>query len=166
MLILFINSLIHLSVSAHILRNLHLTGQFYQVFAHFAELGESSKLYLLKSKTLGRLLDVMLNGDALKAPIPSIYRNETLSQIPLFFLEKEFYIKSNKKNDIQLSLIERRQAQNQATPFLVFLSYTVAILARSCRFVKLQGKNPHAIDELNFKLDNEEIVMLINNEHD
>ena len=98
-LVMFINSLIHLSVSSHVCRNLLLSAQFFQVFAHFAELGETANLYLLKSKTLGRLLDLMLNGDGSKAPTPSIFRNETLSQIPLFLLEKEFYMQSNKKND-------------------------------------------------------------------
>jgi hypothetical protein len=38
------------------------------VFAHFAELGEEARLYLLKNNTVGRLLDLFFNGDNSKQP--------------------------------------------------------------------------------------------------
>ena len=63
-------------------------------------------------------------------------------------------------------MIERKQVIQSATPCLVFLSYTIAVLARSCRFVKSQTPNPYALDELNIKPDNEEVRMLINTDHD
>jgi hypothetical protein len=31
------------------------------IFSHFAELGDASRLYLLKNKTVGRLLDIFFN---------------------------------------------------------------------------------------------------------
>lgn len=36
------------------------------VFSHFSELGEYSRLYLLKTKSVGRLLDLFFNLDGNK----------------------------------------------------------------------------------------------------
>jgi hypothetical protein len=58
-----INAFIHLNVSAHYFKNQALCGQFYQVFAHFAELGEQARSYLLKCKTVGRMIDLFFYPD-------------------------------------------------------------------------------------------------------
>jgi hypothetical protein len=55
---------------------------------------------------------------------------------------------------------------NTATNSNMFLLYTVSILARSCVFVKIQTKNPYALDELNFVLEQDEIQMIINHPHE
>jgi len=61
--VVFINSFIHFSTSNHASKHHYMTGQFYMVFGHFAALGKVARLYLLKNKTLGRLLDIFLHGD-------------------------------------------------------------------------------------------------------
>lgn len=61
-LIAFINSLLHMSTSTeHCLRHFKLTGQFWSILSHLSELGETARLYLLKTHTLGRLIDILLN---------------------------------------------------------------------------------------------------------
>jgi hypothetical protein len=61
-LIVFINSFLHISTSMdHCLRHFKLTGQFWSVFSNLSELGETARLYLLKTHTLGRLIDILLN---------------------------------------------------------------------------------------------------------
>jgi hypothetical protein len=76
-----------------------LTAQFYQVFSYFADLGEQARFYLLKCKTVGRMLDLFFNpdpqGNKLAPQISDRFRNSILEIIPLFILEKEFYMKSN-----------------------------------------------------------------------
>jgi hypothetical protein len=60
--VVMLNSFIHLSVSHHCFTNHKLCGQFYQVFAHAAEVGEMIRLFLLKNRTVGRMLDLFYNG--------------------------------------------------------------------------------------------------------
>jgi hypothetical protein len=62
-LIMFFNSFIHLNISPHYFRNSLLCGQFYQVFSRFAELGEQARLYMLRNRSVGRLLDLFMNGE-------------------------------------------------------------------------------------------------------
>jgi hypothetical protein len=38
-----------------------MTGLFWAIFSHFSMLGDQARLYLLQTKTLGRLLDIFLN---------------------------------------------------------------------------------------------------------
>lgn len=38
-----------------------MAGQFWAVFANFSMLGDQARLYLLQTKNLGRLTDVLLN---------------------------------------------------------------------------------------------------------
>jgi hypothetical protein len=79
--------------------------------AHFSELGENARLYLLKSKSIGRFLDIFLNDFSNKQTqqISEKFRNETLAIIPLFQIEKELYLESNlEKNDVAVSMIERK----------------------------------------------------------
>lgn len=55
--VVMLNSFIHLSVSPHCFANMRLSGQFFQVFAHCAEVGELTRLYLLKTRCIGRMLE-------------------------------------------------------------------------------------------------------------
>lgn len=65
------------------------------------------------------------------------YRNETLKAIPLFKIDKEFYLESNlEKTEIFMTIIERKNILKDATPFTIFLAHTLSMLTRSCRFVK------------------------------
>ena len=72
---------------------------------------------------------------------------------------------SLKKNEAKISGAERKIAINEATSPYMFLLYTVSKLSRSCRFVKDSGPNYLANDSLNFQLDEEEIMMIINHEN-
>jgi hypothetical protein len=38
-----------------------MTGQFWALFSNFSLLGDKARLYLLKSQTLGRFIDYLLN---------------------------------------------------------------------------------------------------------
>lgn len=60
-LIVFINSAIHMSTSHYLLTKNKLCAAFWRVFDNFARLGTEARLYLLKTKTLGRFLDLFLN---------------------------------------------------------------------------------------------------------
>ena len=60
-LIILINSFIHMSTSIHLLKNFKMTDQFWQLFSNFSLLGDRARLYLLKTKTLGRFIDYLLN---------------------------------------------------------------------------------------------------------
>ena len=64
------------------------------VFSLFAELGDAARLYLLKNKMIGRLLDIFYHPPDVQAT-PSIhnkFRNTSLSKLPLFVIDKEMYI--------------------------------------------------------------------------
>ena len=65
-IVVMMNSFIHLASSSLCQKSVLICGQFYMVFSHFAELGTSARHYLLKTKCLGRLLDVFFNGDPLR----------------------------------------------------------------------------------------------------
>jgi hypothetical protein len=57
------------------------------VFAHFSELGQQSRLYLLKNKTVGRLLDMFFYdhlGNKASPQTSDRLRNTSLESIPLF----------------------------------------------------------------------------------
>lgn len=46
-LLVLINSFTHMSTSLCCLKNFKMTGQFWSVFSHFSELGDTARLYLL-----------------------------------------------------------------------------------------------------------------------
>jgi hypothetical protein len=50
-----------MSTSYQLLKNFRMTGIFWQFFSNFSLLGDVSRLYLLKTKTLGRFIDYLLN---------------------------------------------------------------------------------------------------------
>jgi hypothetical protein len=90
------------------------------VFAHFAETGDACRLYLLKIRTIGRMLDVFLYGypgNKEKPHITDKLRNKILEKIPLFQLEKDLYMHSNlEKQEFKMSNLERKQILVDATP--------------------------------------------------
>jgi hypothetical protein len=171
-LVMFINAFIHLGMSPHYFKNSILCGQFYQVFAHFAELGERARIYLLKVKCMGRFLDIFMHGEIStpknpNASLGELYRNQCLGTVPLLQVGKELYLESNlEKNDIFISLNEKKQTQSNATNPHIFLVYTVSILSRSCLFVKSSVANPYAWEGgANFILDREEMGLISNHRH-
>jgi len=64
------------------------------------------------------------------------------------------------KNEVTLTMTEKKQAVMSATPQYLFLVHAISYLSRSCSFVRSSTMNPHAIDSLNFILDPDEIVMI------
>ena len=165
-LILMINSFIHLGVSPHYFNQWRLAAQFYQVFAHFSEIGELARLYLLKCRTMGRFLDMFFSGyggDKSKVEVTENYRCNSLTHIPLFILEKELYMNTNlEKNEFKMSVLEKKALLADSSSPFMFLWYTVAVLSRSCEFTKDTELNQFANDNLRFKLEEDEIGMLIN----
>jgi hypothetical protein len=160
-----INAFIHLGVSPHYFSNWKLAGQFYQVFSHFAEAGEFARLYLLRTHTVGRFLDIFLHayaGDKSNPQITECYRGTSLSYIPLFVLDRELYLSSTGagKSEFKMSLLEKKGILADATAPLMFLLYTVSVLARSCEFTK-DTVSKLANDNLRYKLDPDEIGMIV-----
>lgn len=70
-----------------------------------------------------------------------------MQAIPLFKIHKELYMESNlEKNEVALTLLEKKQAIQSATPHYLFLVHAVSTLSRSCSFVRSSLVNPFAID--------------------
>jgi len=46
----------------HLLSNFEFSSNLHAVIAHFADLGPEARLYLLKTKTLNRLLRILLQN--------------------------------------------------------------------------------------------------------
>ena len=62
MLIVLINSFLHFQVSNEMLQNFAISSIFQSVICHFSELGPVARLYLLKTKTLNRLLRIVVQS--------------------------------------------------------------------------------------------------------
>ena len=69
------------------------------------------------------------------------------------------------KNDVKLSVSERKAALSDSTQPSMFLLYTVSVLSRSCCFVRGSAPNPLANDSLNYVLDDDELAMIINHDN-
>jgi len=133
------------------------------VFSHFAELGDSARLYLLKNRTVGRFLGLFYEGEKVKNTDTASqkFKDKSLAKVPLFIMEKELYMgKNSKKVDVHISDIERKNVIQSATPYSIFLIYTASVLVKSCVFVKTANKSPFANDSLCFVLDQNELTML------
>ena len=50
-----------MSTSYYLLKNFRMTAQFWRLFSNFSLLGDRARLYLLKTQTLGRFMDYLLN---------------------------------------------------------------------------------------------------------
>lgn len=61
-LIILINSFLHYQTSEHLLQNFEFSSNMHAVIAHFASLGPETRLYLLKTRTLSRLLRMLLQN--------------------------------------------------------------------------------------------------------
>lgn len=61
-LIILINSFLHYQTSLHLLQNFEFSSNLHAVIAHFASLGPEARLYLLKTRTLSRLLRLLLQN--------------------------------------------------------------------------------------------------------
>jgi hypothetical protein len=89
-----------MSVSTHLFKSIRVTNIFWNVFANFAQLGDLARLYLLKTRMMGRLIDIHLNTP------PDVYfaqedlvrfqnkfRDSTLrGDVPLIVYTKDLYI--------------------------------------------------------------------------
>ena len=61
-LIVLINAFLHYQTSEHLLLNFEFSSNLHAVIAHFARLGPETRLYLLKTRTLSRLLRLLLQN--------------------------------------------------------------------------------------------------------
>lgn len=66
------------------------------------------------------------------------------------------------KNEFKMSVLEKKALLADSSSPFMFLWYTVAVLSRSCEFTKDTEVNQFANDNLRFKLEEDEIGMLIN----
>ncbi len=57
---MMINSFLHMQASSYTTTNISFSTHLHSVVAHFASLGPVARLYLLKTRTLGRLLRLLL----------------------------------------------------------------------------------------------------------
>jgi len=91
-LIIFINSLLHLQSSKWMMDKLDFSSQFHQLLSHFAELGRGSRVYLLKCKTLGRLLDTFLHKQITNEEQVLLLQ----SLVPIILIKKnQMYLRPN-----------------------------------------------------------------------
>ena len=58
LLVMLINGFSHMATSQYALVNKTFIGQFYHIFYHFSCLGKEARHYMLRIKTLGRLMDL------------------------------------------------------------------------------------------------------------
>jgi len=147
-LVIFINAYIHMSTSFYCLSRFKTTGQFWSIFANFSLLGDQARLYLLQTKTLGRLIDVFLNlqNDNFFTKQALIeyqqkFRDVSLrKKIPLIVYAKDFYIGMDpERGQVQMSASERKQVANFISPTATFLALAISNLSRSCQLVKPNG---------------------------
>ena len=61
MLVTLINALLHYQTSSNLFQNMTFSGHLHAVVGHFAGLGTIARRYLLKTRTVGRLLRVLLS---------------------------------------------------------------------------------------------------------
>lgn len=138
MLVLLINSFLHLQVSKLAIHRILQCSMFHSVINHFAELGSIARLYLLKTKTMSRLLHIFLNTKNGS----SYHSNERFmtNKIPLFKLDfpNGMYLVPNTQPDLDSKVRsqERKAILQQAAPPYTFVVGTISLLARSCEFVK------------------------------
>jgi len=111
-LIIMINAYLHMSTAVHALRNYSATGLLWAVISAFSMLGDSARLYLLSTHTLGRLLDVFLNlrrasyfTQQQLHDYHTKFRDLTLrGRVPLYVFTKPNYIGIDpERSQVQLS---------------------------------------------------------------
>jgi len=64
MLVILINSFLHFQASAQLLEKLQISSYFHSLISHFASLGPVARLYLLKTGTLNRQLQIFFNNSS------------------------------------------------------------------------------------------------------
>ena len=57
-----INSFLHFQISENVLHNFDFSSSLHSVLSHFSDLGPEARLYLLKTKTLSRMLRLLLQN--------------------------------------------------------------------------------------------------------
>lgn len=108
-------------------------------------LGDQARLYLLQTRTLGRLIDIFLNlqqdnffnKQALNDYMLK-FRDQSLRQyVPLFVNSKESYIGiDSERSHILMTNAEKKQIINFISPPKTFIIVTISNLSRSCSLVK------------------------------
>ena len=129
------NSFIHMSTSSHCLRKFNMAGQFWSIFSNFSMLGDQARLYLLQTRTLGRLIDIFLNlqqdnffnKQALNDYMLK-FRDQSLRQyVPLFVNSKESYIGiDSERSHILMTNAEKKQIINFISPPKTFIIVTIS----------------------------------------
>jgi hypothetical protein len=79
MLVIVMNAFLHFQISNELIQNFSISSSLHSVVSHFAELGSVARLYLLKMKTLNRLLKIVVQN---RLPSQDV---ETMSDlVPLY----------------------------------------------------------------------------------
>lgn len=147
-LVTLINSFLHFQTSPLVDAHSVFTQHLHAVVAHFAGLGPVARNYLLKTRTLARLLRILLSYNNSQPNLPPSHTNEAsfmYQNLPLIEIarvsEQEKGIGYLTPNPLMTNLDskalqkERAQiAQNMSSP-MIFVVLTISILVRSCRFV-------------------------------
>lgn len=136
MLIILINSFLHFQVSNELIQNFAISSSLHSVISHFCDLGPVARLYLLKMKTLNRLLKIVVQN---RLPSQDV---ETMSDlVPLYQIafnkNSGLYLMPNMMQGLNYKLInsERAKQSQAAQSPMLFLIKTIQSLVRSCQFV-------------------------------
>ena len=104
--------------------------------AHFAELGPQARIYLLRMKTMNRLLRIVIQSQLLPSDVE--YMQDLVPLYHTAFSKNEgLYLMPNMLQGVHSKVLsnERQlQAQTAQSP-QVFLIKTISALVRSCQFV-------------------------------
>ena len=138
-------------------------------------LGDQARLYLLQTRTLGRLIDIFLSiypdqfftKQAINEYLLK-FKDQSLRQyVPLFINSKTSYIGIDaERSHILMTNSEKKQILNFISAPKTFLIVTISNLSRSCSLVKQTGataggpQSIFSLDSLNYIPDREEIELL------
>ena len=86
-----INAFLHLQTSPYLQQYIVFTGHLHAVVSHFASLGAIARNYLLKTKTLNRLLRILLthNGSANLPQAPQSDTTFMIENLPLIEISRD-----------------------------------------------------------------------------
>ena len=118
MLIVFINSFLHWQGSPELIHNFAMSIHLHSVVFHFAELGPIARLYLLKTKTLGRLTRLLLQNNQLSSKDVGEHMHRLVPLYQFDYQNGGMYFTPNiMQVDDKVSEKEKRiNAQNPKTP--------------------------------------------------
>ena len=156
-LVTLINSFLHFQTSTYVHQNLIFSSHLQGVVAHFASLGPIARQYLLKTRTLARLLRYLLTYNNSAPNLPPSQTNEQAfmyNAMPLIEIvnqqneaDRSSLLSSNQSGmhqDSKALQKERQQIAATMSSPMVFVIYTISLLVRSCQFVSSNSQQPSA----------------------